>query len=172
MNKTVWYPVYYNDIETNIEVTRCGRVRRVRVDWMKRKTAIGEIDFDKLLMTISGYKQIGIKIKGLKQKTVQVHQLVAAAFLGYKFQGHKMVVDHIDSNHLNNNLNNLKIVTQRENASKERSIKSGLPTGFYFNKQNNKYIAQIQINEKRIYLGSFNTPEEASNAYQNKLKTI
>ena len=36
----------------------------------------------------------------------------------------------------------------------------------------NKWIAQISINKKRIYLGSFNTEIEAHEAYQNKLKEI
>lgn len=34
-----WKPVYYNGLETNVEVTSCGRVRRVKKDWLisKRK---------------------------------------------------------------------------------------------------------------------------------------
>ena len=81
-------------------------------------------------------------------------------------------MDHIDSDKLNNNVNNLRLVTNRENVSKERTFKSGLPTGVYFHKRNKKYESQIRINGKKKYLGSFNTIEEASNAYQNKLKEI
>jgi hypothetical protein len=38
--------------------------------------------------------------------------------------------------------------------------------GYYFNKPSKKWIAKIFSNKKRIYLGSFDTPEEASEAYQ------
>ena len=174
MENTKWYPVYYNGLETNIEVTKCARVRKVHKDWIITNNYFkyGEVDFNKLKLTLKGYKHIGIQIKGLKPKTKSVHQLIAAAFLNYKFQGYKLVVDHIDSNPLNNNVKNLRIVTQRENISKEIILKKILPIGVCFDKSRNKYIAQITINSKHMNLGRYNTPEEASQAYQNKLKTI
>jgi hypothetical protein len=172
-----WKAVYYNGIETNVEVTKCGRVKRVKKDWYgfsKKCTnaTYGEIDFSKLKRHPNGYNQITIQIKEKKQTVAQVQQLIAAAFLNYKWQGHKNVVDHIDSNKENNSLNNLRVITNRENSSKERTIKSGLPVGVCWDKYRNKYISQIRINNKRIHLGRFNTPEEASNAYQNKLNTL
>jgi hypothetical protein len=36
----------------------------------------------------------------------------------------------------------------------------------------NRYQASITINHKRAYLGTFDTPEEASEAYQKKLKEV
>jgi hypothetical protein len=171
MENLEWFAVPYNGLETNIEVTQCGRVRRVKKDWMQRNRVIGEIDFNKL-KTPNRYTQISIKIKAYKSKTIYVHQLIAAAFLNYKWQGQKLVVDHIDSNKDNNHVNNLRLITSRENISKERSLKSGLPTGVYFYKRDKKYRAAININRKYIYLGNYNTPEEASQAYENKLKTL
>jgi hypothetical protein len=38
--------------------------------------------------------------------------------------------------------------------------------GYAFNKAIKKYQARIKIGRKQIYLGSFDTPEEASEAYQ------
>jgi hypothetical protein len=38
--------------------------------------------------------------------------------------------------------------------------------GYYFNKAIKKYRAQITVEGKQTYLGYFNTPEEASQAYQ------
>ncbi len=175
MENTKWYPVYYNGLETNFEVTKCGRVKRIKKDWListRRKFKIGEIDFSELKIHPAGYQRIGINVKGKKTPTVFVHQLVAAVFLGYKWNGHKLVVDHIDSNKLNNHLNNLKLITQRENNSKERTLKSGLPVGVYFHKVSKKYVSQIIINNKVVYLGIYKTIEEASKAYQNKLKEI
>lgn len=174
MENLEWYPVYYNGLETNVEVTKTGRVRKVKVDWYGNtrgayQIKIGEVDFSNLELS-RGYKCLKIQIKGLKAKTQQVHRLIASAFLGYKFQGNKIVVDHIDSNKLNNDLQNLRIITARENSSKERTIKSGLPVGVVFLKNQNVYQSQILINKKRYYLGRYKTIEEASNAYQNKLK--
>ena len=174
MKNIEWKKVFYNGLETNIEVTKCARVRKVSKDWYGNhlNSKIGEIDFTKLKLRLDGYYQVGIQIKGLKAKTVKVHQLIAAAFLGYKFQGFKLVVDHIDSNKQNNNLNNLQIITQRENSSKEKTLKSGLPVGVYYWKKTNRYQCKIYINKKSIFLGYYDTPEEASKVYKNILKTI
>jgi hypothetical protein len=173
MKNTEWYPVYYNGLETNIEVTKCGRVKRVKKEWYgKRTNSYGEVDFSKLKLNNSGYRNLKIQINGKLRKSVLIHQLMSSAFLGYKWNGNKLVVDHIDSNKLNNRLDNLKLITQRENIAKERTLKSGLPVGVSYSKNINKYRSRISINLKEIYLGSFNTPEEASQAYQNKLKTI
>lgn len=171
-----WCPVFYNGLETNVEITKCGRVRKVKVDWYGKSSGsylikYGEVDFNKLKKSTK-YKQIGIQIKQLNPKTVYVHQLVAAAFLEYKFQGNNLVVDHIDSNPLNNNLKNLRVISNRENNSKERTIKSGLPTGVSLCKNINKYTAEIHINNKSFFLGRYKTVEEASQAYQNKLNSI
>lgn len=169
-----WAKVLYNGLETNVEVTKCGKVRRVKVDWFgnHKNSKIGEVDLKKLKLSPQGYKQLTIQIKGLKQRSLQVHQLVAAAFLGYQWKGINMVVDHIDSNKLNNHIDNLRVVTIRENSSKEKTIKSGLPAGVNFFKRDKKYQSRIYINRKHIHLGLFNTIEEASYAYQQKLKTI
>ena len=34
MENLEWYPVYYNALETNVEVTKCGRVRRIKKEWL------------------------------------------------------------------------------------------------------------------------------------------
>jgi hypothetical protein len=170
-----WIAVFYNNLETNLEVTKCGRVKKVKPDWLINKTRkfdIGEVNFDLLKLNQNGYKQIGIQIKGYGNRIVQVQQLVASAFLNYKFQGHKAVVDHIDSNPLNNNLDNLRVITQRENVAKERTLKSGLPIGVSFDKSRNKYRTQMKINGKTVSLGRFDTIVEASFAYQLKLKEL
>ena len=63
-----------------------------------------------------GYYQIGIYgNKKRIQKTV--NQTMAIAFLSHKPCGHKIVVDHIDNNKLNNKLYNLQLITHRENIS-------------------------------------------------------
>jgi hypothetical protein len=175
MKNLEWFAVQYNGLETNVEVTKCGRVRRIKKEWVNYTTSakIGEVDFSKLKLNNDGYMQLGIQVKKLKPKTVQVQQLLAAAFLGYEFGMYpEFVVMHIDDNPLNNNLSNLKVDTQRENCSQLRTKKSGLPVGVHFYKQTKKYQSCIKINGKLKHLGYFKTIEEASQAYQNKLKEI
>jgi hypothetical protein len=173
MENLEWHPFYYNGLETNIEATKCGRIRRIQLDWMKRKiNNLGEIDFSKIKLSNKGYKIITIKIEGNEKKTFCVHQIIAVIFLNHRINGNTFVIDHINSIKTDNRLENLKIVTNRENISKERLIKSGLPTGVHFRKKENYFQSKINIKGKHIHLGYFKDLNLASQAYQNALKNL
>ena len=107
-----------------------------------------------------------------KRKHIRVHQLVAMAFLNHKRDGYKLIVDHIDNNPSNNNLDNLRVITQRENTNRNHLKSSSKYTGVSFCNRDNKWKAQIQINGVNHFLGRFKTELEAHNTYQNKLKQI
>jgi len=49
-----------------------------------------------------------------------------------------------------------------------RRMKPELPTGVFKNRSNKGYQAKIQINGKRVYLGTFATIEEAEKAYLDR----
>lgn len=100
----------------------------------------------------------------------KVHRLVYEAFKGRIIPN--LVIDHIDGNKLNNNLNNLRQITTRENTTYGwRNHKaSGLPTGVKEFKQRGTFGAEIGIEGERFYLGSYRTANEASHVYQSALK--
>ena len=125
----------------------------------------------KLIKHSKGYLKITL-CKNKIQKRFLVHQLVAMTFLSHNPNGYKLVIDHINSNKSDNRLENLKIVSQRENFSKERTSKSGLPVGICFYKKTNKFMARIGFSNKYKHLGYFSTSEEASSAYQQELNKI
>ena len=77
------------------------------------------------------------------------------------------VVDHINGNTLDNRKCNLRICTKSENAKnmkKHKDNTSGFK-GVYPHKVNKTFVAQITVNMKQIYLGSYKTPEEAYAVY-------
>lgn len=70
----------------------------------------------------------------------------------------ELKIDHIDGDKLNNNLYNLRLVTQQENCFNKHNIKG-------YTKINNKYRVQIGLNGKKFYFGFYNTEEEAHEKY-------
>jgi hypothetical protein len=124
---------------------------------------------NKILKThlLKGYLIIGLS-KNNKRTTYKIHQLVAIAFLNHIRCGMKNIIDHIDNNKLNNNYNNLRITTQRENAN-NRKNKIGLK-GAHFNKKAGKYTSMIRHKGNRIYLGLFENEMDAHLAYESKLQ--
>ena len=104
------------------------------------------------------------------RKQVKVSVLVAMAFLNHIPNGYVgFTVDHIDNNPLNNNVNNLQVITKRENSSKDRKGISKY-TGVTFNKKSNKWRSQIWIDGKNKTLGIFDDELEAHRAYQKELQ--
>ena len=108
------------------------------------------------------------------RKIFNVHQLVAMAFLNHKPNGINIVVDHIDNNKLNNNLDNLQLITHRENISKDkfRYNYSSKYVGVCWDNKNKKWRSRIRINGSQKHLGYFINEIDAHIAYQNKLKEI
>ena len=102
-------------------------------------------------------------------KTRKVHQLVAESFLNHKRCGYKLVVNHIDLNKINNKVDNLEIVTARENSNRKHIESSSKYVGVQWNTEKRKWKSTIRINGNRNHLGYFNNELEASEAYQEAL---
>ena len=66
-------------------------------------------------------------------------------------------LDHKDTNRTNNCIDNLRI-SNRTQQTQNTNAK-----GYYMKK--NRWAAQIQVNKKQMYLGSFKTEEEARETY-------
>jgi len=72
-------------------------------------------------------------------------------------------VDHINKNTLDNRRQNLRICTNSANLRNSHlnfNNKSG-HNGIYFDKSRNKWLAQIKVNYKQIFLGRFKDKNRA-----------
>lgn len=115
----------------------------------------------------SGYKFLKL---GLEKTPFKVHILVAVAFLDKDYRLKNLVVDHRDGNPLNNNLSNLRLITQHENSiyKKRRISKSGF-VGVSITKYG-RYRVSMYINGNNENLGYYKSFEEAKKVYIDSLK--
>ena len=81
-----------------------------------------------------------------------------------------MQIDHINGDKLDNRIENLRLVTTRQNQQNQKKHRAGQLVGCYFNK--GKHQAQIKISGKMIYLGLYKTEQEAHKAYEIACKHI
>ena len=109
-----------------------------------------------------GYAKMSYKINKIN-KTIRMHQLLI-----YKPTG--MQTDHINGNKLNNQKENLRIVTQQQNQMnkiKRKNMTSKYKGVSWFG-ESNKWRADIMLNKKQYYLGLFNNEIDAAKAYNKR----
>jgi hypothetical protein len=105
----------------------------------------------------SGYLRVQIRTKD-----IAVHKIAWALYYGEFPEGR---LDHIDRNRQNNRISNLRAVTATENNWNVGVRGRINAKGVGQIKGSRKYRANIIHFRKRIFLGSFETIDEAAHAY-------
>jgi hypothetical protein len=76
-----------------------------------------------------------------------------------------VVIDHINRDKLDDSIINLRCVSTKENAYNKGA------KGYHWDKSRSKWVAMIKTDTKHLFLGRYNTEQEAKEAYtQAKLK--
>ena len=129
-------------------------------DWNKVKGYRWTIDKQKNLY----YVTATLYINGNKE-TVRMHRVITGCN-----KGDGLIVDHINHNTLDNRKTNLRVCDIAENTRNQQKHKNSLNPykGIKYSKRDKKWIARIQYNKKRIYVGCNKDPIEAAKAYDRK----
>lgn len=107
----------------------------------------------------------GYVVFTLRGHTYRAHRL---AWLYMTGNWPKNLVDHKDGDKANNKFSNLREATHQQNSYngvRRKTNKSGF-RGVCWNTKRQRWIAQIVVNGKTRYLGSFQIKEQAACVYQ------
>lgn len=96
------------------------------------------------------------------KRLIRMHRLILGLERGDKRQG-----DHKNHNTLDNQRENLRIVTNQENHFNQKNR-----SGYCWDKRIRKFRAQITIGGKQKHLGLFDTAEKAQQAYVDAKSVI
>ena len=114
----IWKDIYFwrdcvkYDYRGLYQVSNYGRIKSLKYKRSKKEK----------ILKICINNKTGYSIVNLQQKTFHVHTLVAHMFLADTyFNGAE--VDHIDTNRMNNHVNNLRWCTRKENCNNELTKK-------------------------------------------------
>lgn len=163
------------DYEGFYSVSNFGRVQSGAREWIAGKGAVRSKGRSFLKPCLDGCGYVIINLcKNSIRKTFSIHRLVWDHFGDKKRNGHLLQIDHIDNNKLNNRIDNLQLLSNRQNTSKSKIQykQSSKYTGVYWQKRDKKWQSCIQINGKLKHLGYFDNEFDAYLAYEMELSEV
>ncbi len=112
-------------------------------------------------------------VRASQQQTQYLHSVILSRKLGRPLvKGEKC--DHKNGNTLDNRRSNLRLATHSQNQH-NKGLQSNNTSGYKgvtFSKTHKKWRANIQIDNKKKFLGLFDTPEQAHKAYCKAAKEL
>lgn len=128
------------------------------ISWIKAGDVVGR-----------GSKKRGYMCTSINKKQYYQHRLVWLYVYG---EWPASSIDHINGDKSDNRIVNLRLATPSENQHNRKKTKNrDAPVGAYKHYRGGWY-SSIMVNKVRKYLGSFETAEEAAEAYAKAKKEL
>jgi hypothetical protein len=113
-----------------------------------------------------GYCQVGFN-----GRMIKYHVIIWILSTG-KDIPEGMDIDHINGNEIDNRIENLRLVTRRQNQQNRKTHRAGRLVGASYRKGHNDWKSQIEIDKTCITIGYYKTEQEAHEAYKIACKYI
>lgn len=118
-----------------------------------------------------GYRPDGYYTVSVNNKRYLGHRLIYMLWYGLDYNDLPEVIDHIDGNPSNNKITNLRACESNKDNLRNTKPQEGTSKykGVRLHKEG-KWTAQITVDRKSIYLGSFDEELDAAEAYNRAAK--
>lgn len=113
-----------------------------------------------------------VRCKKSRFKVHRVIALMSGIITEEEFNTPSVVVDHRDGNPSNNKLDNLRKATQRLNCNNRSCHRDGRLVGATFERRTGRWFSRITTDRGTLHLGTFDTEEEAHNAYKAAYESL
>ena len=162
MSQTNWRDEMSTTTTTKTEITQ-ERVRELfdyQDGQLIRKVARGGTEVGDVAGSLhhTGYLRVIVD-----RKEYRIHRLIWL----YHKETLPKELDHIDQNKTNNKIENLRAATRTENNRNKKSLKNSSSKwkGVCWHSGDKRWQAQIQVDRKKKYIGSFANEADAAMAY-------
>lgn len=135
--------------------------------WRKSyKDSRGHVFPPKMLNVVVNTRE-GYYTVRFKNKILKYHRVLWILTHGNIPVGYE--IDHINGNRIDNRLENLRLVTRRQNQQNQAMHRNGRLYGTTYIQHIKKWASRVKINGVTHYIGYYDTEYEAHYAYKNFL---
>ena len=117
------------------------------------------------LKKLDGYRNLELKGKYYRE-----HRIIWTILKGQIPEGFD--IDHINGIRDDNHIENMRLVSHRQNIQNLSCHREGKILGVHYNKEENFYTSHITYQKKSLYLGCFSNEESANETYLLACKLI
>ena len=158
------------DYEGLYQASDLGRIKAMPKDKNHSSGKRTFLSKEKILKQSNRNEYLGVGLYlELNIKSLLVHHLIASTFLNHIPNAKLINIDHKNNIQHDNRLINLQLITPRENSTKDSYNKTGYNG---VNERDGKFQALIQFNGRIVNLGYFDSPQLASEKYQEAVSLI
>jgi hypothetical protein len=156
-------PSLFDPVEIPLTKGYVALVDAVDADLLVYKWHVRESKHKGLVKGLYASRRVGPR---KQRRVIHLHRIILERVLGRSLTSNEFP-DHIDRNTLNNRRANLRLSTRAQNAhnAKKPSTNTSGYKGVHWQRTARKWKAELDADRRRIYLGLFDTPESAYEAY-------